>query len=150
MKIKDIIMPGLITISQEATMAEAEKLLSEKRIRHLPVSNGSTIIGIISDKDIHRARTVIKVEDKTETVIQGYKKVSDYMSSPVLKLKLSDSVEHLTREMIRLKISSFIIDDDSGKSVGIITTEDLLFLLLEKVDTATPLSIIKKMIKGFS
>lgn len=150
MKIKDILVPGLITIAQDSSMADAEKLLKEKKIRHLPVSNGRTIVGIISEKDIDRAKTLITTAEKPETVIQGYKKVSDYMSSPVLKMNVNDTVERLTREMIRLKISSFIIDDESGTSIGIITTEDLLLLLLDKINPRSPAGVLKKIMKGFA
>jgi acetoin utilization protein AcuB len=147
MKIKDILLPGLITISREASMADAEKLLREKKIRHLPVSDGRSIIGILSEKDIDRAKTLIHLQDKTETVIQGYKRVSDYMTTPVLSLSTVDSVEHLTREMIRLKVSSFIINDETGRPVGIITTHDLLTILLDKINPPRAGGIFKKIMR---
>lgn len=150
MQIKDILIPGLKTISPDATMVEAEKIFKEARIRHLPVSNGNEIIGIISDRDLQRARSVVSLVDKGQTYIQGHKKVSDYMSSPVLKMKGSDSVEELTREMIRLKVSSMIIENENGFPVGIITTEDLLLLLLEKLNSSHPAKVLKKLFKGFS
>lgn len=150
MKVKDILVRGLKTISSDSSMIEAEKMLTEGRIRHLPVIEGKEIIGIISDRDINRARTVVRSQDKTEMHIQSYKKVSDYMTTPVLKLNESVTVEHLTREMIRLKISSFIIEDDSARPVGIITTEDLLLVLLDKLNAPHPLKVLKKFFKGYS
>jgi acetoin utilization protein AcuB len=149
MKIKDILVPRLLTISPESTMAEAEKLLRENRIRHLPVYNGQDIVGIISDRDIHRASTLIQLDDRKATHIQSYKKVSDYMMSPVLKMNINDTVEHLTREMVRMKISSYIIEDDKHRPLGIVTTEDLLLLLLDKLTVTTPLGLMKKLLDGY-
>lgn len=129
-------------------MADAEKLLKEARIRHLPVSNGKDIVGIISDRDIQRATSMVMNGNKEQTVIQHYKKVSEYMTSPVKKMRTQDTVEDLTREMIRMKISSFLIVDESDNAVGIITTEDLLVLLLDKLGTSAPKRFIQKLFSG--
>lgn len=149
MLVKDILVQRLITISANASMAEAEKMLKEAHIRHLPVSQGKEIVGIISDRDIQRARTVIRTEESNQTLIQRYKKVSDYMASPVKTMRIDDNLEDLTREMIRQKISSFIILDEASSPVGIITTEDLLLVLLDKLETGAPLKIVQKFIRGF-
>jgi len=133
MKVSDVLVTrGLITIAHDASMAEAAKVLKDARIRHLPVTRDNTIVGIISDRDIQRASTL--VTGGNGSTIQEYKKVYEYMTSPVNKMNTNDSVAHLTREMIRMKISSFIIEDEKGTPVGIITTEDLLLLLLDKID----------------
>ena len=149
MKVKDILVPGLKTISPNASMAEAEKIFRETRIRHLPVEKDGQIIGLVSDRDVQRAKSVVITGDKSESVLQDYKKVADYMSSPVLKMKLSDPLEDLIKDMIQMKISSFIIDDDKGHPVGIITTEDLLVVLHEKIHAPTVKNKILKFFRGF-
>lgn len=138
MKIKDILVPRLTTISPEATMADADKMLKSGNIRHLPVSDGIAVIGMITDTDVSRAMTVIRTENKTQTHIQNFKLVKEYMSSPVHKKKIDEPLEDLIRDMIRMKISSFVIYDDRGNDIGIITTEDLLILLLDKVQKRFP------------
>ena len=136
MKIKDILLPGLKTVSVEASMAEAEKILREHNFRHLPVSDGKKLVGIISDRDIQRATTmIIGPDNKSQAVIQPHKKVSEYMSSPIHKMNINGPLDGLVREMISRKVSSFIIEDQ-GTDVGIITTEDLLILLLDKLQAA--------------
>ena len=42
----------LVTIDQETTVVEAAKLMRQKGIRHLPVTSGDKLVGIISDLDI--------------------------------------------------------------------------------------------------
>lgn len=135
MKVKDILLPGLKTISIDATMAEAEKILKEANIRHLPVSNGKAIVGMITAKDVSRASTMT-IDEKRTSHIQNFKLVSDYMSSPVLRKNINDDLEELVKDMIRSKISCFVIDDETGKSIGIVTTEDLLLLLVEKLQSS--------------
>jgi acetoin utilization protein AcuB len=147
--VKDILVQRLITIPHNASMADAERMLKEAHIRHLPVTNGKDIVGIISDRDIQRARTVIRTEENNQTLIQSYKKVSDYMASPVKTMRINDTLENLTREMIRQKISSFIILDADSAPAGIITTEDLLLVLLEKLEAGASGKIFRKFLKGF-
>lgn len=148
MKIKDILVPGLKTIMLDASMVEAEKMMKEASIRHLPVTDGQRIVGIISDRDIQRSQTLVKTSDVTRTTIQGFKKVADYMSTPVHTMTVNDSVEKLTREMIHMKISSFIIEDSNKKPIGIVTTYDLLLLLMDKLGKPNPWDILKKVFTG--
>lgn len=146
MLIKDILIPGLKTISVDALMVDAEKILREKKIRHLPVSDGKKLVGILSDRDIQRAMTVIITSDnKTQGLIQGHKKVSEYMSSPVHKMKVTDPIEQMVREMINRKVSSFIIEDELSNDIGIITSEDLLILLLDFLQKKEKKNFFKKI-----
>lgn len=148
MIIKDILIPGLKTISIEATMQEADQILKEKNFRHLPVVEGGRIVGILSDRDVQRAMTVIiSPENKPQALIQKHKKVSEYMSSPVHKMNESESVETLVREMVNRKVSCYIIEG-GGQDVGIMTTEDLLILLLDLIESKSgPLKILKKLLR---
>ncbi len=149
MQIKDILIPGLKTISIEASMNEAEQVLKQHNFRHLPVIENGVLVGILSDRDIQRAMTVIiSPENKHTAVIQKHKKVSEYMSSPVHKMKDTEPVSKLVREMVNRKVSCTIIENDLGKDIGIMTTEDLLILLLDILEKkAAPLLILKKIFR---
>lgn len=135
MKIKDILLPGLKTIPLEATMVEAEKMMKESGFRHLAVTNGSKVVGMLSNRDIQRATSVMTASSKyTEPHIYKHLKVNDYMSSPIIKMNVNDPLQELVREMIERKISSVVIKDEHENDVGIITTEDLLILLKDTLD----------------
>lgn len=149
MLIKDILIPGLKTISIDSTMLEAEKILKEHNFRHLPVSENGKLVGILSDRDIQRAMTVIiSPENKPQLHIQKHKKVSEYMSSPVYKMKETEKVARLVREMVNRKVSCCIIENENEQDVGIMTTEDLLILLLDLLESKAGVSsIIKKLLR---
>jgi CBS domain-containing protein len=136
MKIKDIMLPGLKTIPLEATMVEAERMMKESGFRHLAVTNGSKVVGMLSNRDIQRATSVVTAASKHTEPHHIYKhlKVNDYMSSPIIKMNASDPLQELVREMIERKISSVVIEDEHKNDVGIITTEDLLILLKDILD----------------
>ncbi len=148
MQIKDILIPGLKTISIDATMVDAERILKEKNFRHLPVSDGQKLVGILSDRDVQRAMTVFfSPDNRPQGLIQKHKKVTEYMSSPVHKMKHTEEIEVLVREMVHRKVSCFIIEDAlSGEDLGIVTTEDLLILLLDLMGSQKgPLQILKRL-----
>lgn len=129
-------------------MVEADKILKDLKIRHLPVMKDNRIVGMISDRDIQRAMsTVISSGDKLQGHLQPHKKVYEFMSSPVRTMKKNEPVEKLTREMVTQKMSSMIIEDEDGYPIGIITTEDLLVLLLDMLQHQT--KRIKKIKKIF-
>ena len=52
---KDIMTSPLVTIEQTASVAEAAKIMAEKRINRLPVINGDKLVGLISSTDIVKA-----------------------------------------------------------------------------------------------
>jgi CBS domain-containing protein len=52
--VADVMTPGVITISPEATIEETMVLFTEKRCRHLPVVEGRQLVGTISIGDVTR------------------------------------------------------------------------------------------------
>lgn len=150
MLIKDILLPGLKTISVEASMVEADRILKENNFRHLPVTDGKKLVGILSDRDVQRAMTVVFTSDKDkgQSLIQSHKKVSEYMSTPVHKMRNTDTITRMVREMVNRKVSCFIIEDEESADVGIITTEDLLILLLDLLEKEkAPAKIFKRLFR---
>lgn len=148
MTAEDIMSKGIITISPDATMKEASRLMDEKNIRHLPVSDGKAIVGIISDRDVKLAMSVvIDTENSKETHIADRKKVLTYMSSPVIRVQKKTPIKDVVREMLERKLSCLIIEDGL-KEVGIITTEDLLLFIMDSLDTQV--SLLSKFRKFLS
>lgn len=52
---KDIMSSPLETIDENSAVEEAAKIMAEKRINRLPVTNGNKLVGLISSTDIVRA-----------------------------------------------------------------------------------------------
>ena len=143
MRVRSILVRGLKTISHEATMIEAEGILKEFGIRHLPVTEKGRIIGIISDRDVLEATSVLVNQEKR---IYKHRKVSEFMSSPVIMMSIDDEVEQVAYEMIQKEVSSILIHDENQNPVGILTTSDLLGLLIELLGKQT--GILKRFFKS--
>jgi len=53
--VKDIMSSPVITINEAAPIAEAIRTMVREKIRRLPITRGSRIVGIITQTDIQRA-----------------------------------------------------------------------------------------------
>ncbi|MFP5386714.1 MAG: HPP family protein [Bacteriovoracia bacterium] len=136
MIVRNILVRGLKTIPHEATMLEAEGILKEFRIRHLPVMEKGKIVGIISDRDVLEATSVLSNQEK---MIYKHRKVSEFMSTPVIMMNINEDVEKVAFEMINQGVSSIVIQDENQNPVGILTTSDLLAVLIDLLNKQTGL-----------
>jgi len=52
--VKDLLSKPLISVSMDADLAEAARIMGEKDVKRLVVKSGQKIVGIVSQKDIIR------------------------------------------------------------------------------------------------
>ena len=50
--VSDIMTRNVVTVAPNTSTTDAMALMSEKKIRHLPVVEGNTVLGMISIRDI--------------------------------------------------------------------------------------------------
>jgi CBS domain-containing protein len=72
--VRDILSGHVVSVSPEHTVDECLRLMTEHRIRHLPVMDGVKILGVISIGDL--VNWIISAQNSTiqqlETYITGY------------------------------------------------------------------------------
>ena len=69
-RVSDIMTSPVITVSPANTVEECMRLMTDKRIRHLPVVESAAIVGIVSIGDL--VRSVITVQGETIQYLQQY------------------------------------------------------------------------------
>jgi CBS domain-containing protein len=62
----EIMTAPVITVSPELTVQECMQIVTERRVRHLPVVNKQELVGIVSIGDLVRA----VIEEQQETITQ--------------------------------------------------------------------------------
>ena len=71
--VEAIMTPRVITVTPRTDTNECMQIMTEKRIRHLPVVSGERVVGVLSIGDLVRA--VIEEQERTiadlETYIHG-------------------------------------------------------------------------------
>lgn len=51
-RVRDLMMREVVTCRPDASMSEAEKLMAQHHIRHLPVVDDAKVVGILSIRDV--------------------------------------------------------------------------------------------------
>jgi CBS domain-containing protein len=118
--------PGVVTISPDALVAEASKLLARHKIGALiAVEDDGAIAGILSERDI--VRGVAQQEDMCLKA-----RVRDLMTASVFTCHQDDALESLAQTMTSRRIRHLPVVDDAGKLVGIVTIGDVVKSRLEE------------------
>lgn len=117
--LKDHMSRKLITVGRETTAKEAQRIMTNFWIRHLPVMDEPTgmIVGMLSERDVLRSPSL-------ETPVE------QLMSSPVRTFGIETPLVSVVEAMIDEKLSAFLITKED-EVVGLVTTEDMLVVLNE-------------------
>ncbi len=148
---KDVMTPKLITVRGSESLIAAWKQMREKKIRHLPVvDDDGGIVGILTDRDLQRAiHTEFDQNGEVRFTIERFspgERVVDYMTSPVRFVSNETPLVTVATQMLEQKISSLLVTE-AEEVVGIITTDDLLWALIRRLDTEKE-PALKKLIAG--
>ena len=123
----------VVTIHNNDSIIEAYKMMKARDIRHLPVVNEENkIIGMLSDRDVQKAMITKKLDEfYNDAFIPSEFKVSNFMNWPVYTVSEKTPLKTVAEIMIKEKISSLVVENNSGELEGIITTTDMLAYILQ-------------------
>jgi acetoin utilization protein AcuB len=137
--VRDWMTEHLVTLSPEASVAEALTLCRKRRIRHIPILEEGRLVGIVSDRDLRDASPALGDPERARTLQEI--RVADVMSREVITVHPQDSIENAAQQMYELKIESLpVVSEgavaDAGSTVaeeevlGIVTSSDVMRALV--------------------
>ena len=128
--VKDSMTAPVISISSETGLSDARKIMTDKKVRRLPVVEGDKLVGIVSFTDVLEAKlatsTTMNVWELSQQVLNL--QVKDVMSTDVFSIDQGATIADAARVMLEQKVSGAPVTGN-GKLVGIITESDLFRLL---------------------
>jgi CBS domain-containing protein len=68
--VRDIISTAVVAVTSQHTIEEAMRLMTEKRIRHLPVIDGGKMVGFVSIGDM--VNWIISAQSATIDQMESY------------------------------------------------------------------------------
>jgi CBS domain-containing protein len=119
MRVEDVMTREIQTVSPETSAEDAWDLMRTRRVRHLVVTEGPRIAGILSDRDEGGIRGATVRRNRT---------VRELMTSPVVTVPPSATIRRAANMMQGRSIGCLVVADRTGTK-GIVTVGDLLDLL---------------------
>jgi len=135
MKVKDIMVRDVISVTPEETFYDVVELFARKKISGAPVVKGDRPIGIVSESDLMR---LISAKDMVSLVEGGRKdvkekaemKVQDFMKPALVTVKPDDDLRDVIKTMNAKDVNRVPVVQ-KNKLVGIITRADVVSVISE-------------------
>jgi CBS domain-containing protein len=120
-----------IVVAPTVTLAEARRLMEQRKVRRLPVVESERLLGIVTWGDLRAAgpsaATTLSIYEWRALLEQAT--VAECMTRDPITIEPETSVLYAARRMLVHKISGLPVVED-GRVVGMITESDLFRLLI--------------------
>lgn len=111
-----------VSIEADKAIVDAENLMKDHGIRHLPVMEGHEVVGILSDRDIKLAKSIVKAAEAIQ--------IKHVCHSDVYSVDPDTPIDTVVETMAEHQYGSAIVIQN-GRLVGIFTTVDACRTLAE-------------------
>jgi CBS domain-containing protein len=133
MKVKDIMATEVATLKVDDELSLAEDIMHLGRIRHLPVTDGDRLVGIISERDLFKA-SLASVIDYDYQIKRDYMKtvvIKEIMRTDLITITPDASVREAAQLMLKHKIGCLPVVKGE-EMVGLVTETDILGFLVKE------------------
>ena len=124
--VRELMTTELVTLPPTAPLADALTTMAQRGVRHLPVVDGATLVGVASDRDVLAACGGSHEAAKRH-------RIGDVMSSPVVTVAPDDTLVMASTEMSLRRIGCVPVVD--GELLGVLTETDLIRAYVEVART---------------
>lgn len=115
-KVMDRATAPVACITPDTVFREALTVMMDKGCRRLPVVQDDRLVGIVTERDLHKA--VVRFVDAPV-------EVGELMTTSVVTTGPEDSLREAARTMMERRIGSLPVVDADGRVVGIVTETDI-------------------------
>jgi acetoin utilization protein AcuB len=116
--IKAVMTPFPWKVRLDDPLSHATAVMRERNIRHLPVTDGDQLVGIVTERDIGLVENAVRASRESVSL-----KVRDACAIDAYVVDLSAPLDRVLAEMAELHIGSALVVK-RGKLAGIFTSSD--------------------------
>jgi CBS domain-containing membrane protein len=129
-QVREIMSTDLVTLTEDETLAHAQRCMARGRIRHLPVVRDGKLVGLLTHRDLLAASfsTFAEVDHGEQRRIFGTVPVVEAMHRDVVSVPPDLPVREAARILIENKYGCLPVVSRAGELVGIVTEADFLHL----------------------
>jgi len=136
--VEDFMTTELCTLCETDSINDARKIMTEKHIRHIPVTDGdSHMLGLVTQRDVLAATVpVLLKREGTDSSVNGADiSLADIMIRDVSIINKTDSLRKAAMYMRSQKYGCLPVISD-GRLVGIITDSDFIAIAINLIELA--------------
>jgi acetoin utilization protein AcuB len=126
--IKAVMTPFPYSIALDAPLADARRMMADHGIRHLPVTEGRRLVGVVSERDVQRT---------LDTAPGGDSRVRDAYRSDVYAVQLGERLDAVLLRMAARHLGSAVVLK-GDRIAGIFTTTDACRCFAEFLRSQVP------------
>lgn len=126
MMIRELMTSNPITARPWSTVGEVANILLREDIRHLPIIDAGSLVGMVSDRDLRVFARDLMSQETPAAQRHLNAPVTTIMSTDVMAAEADDDVDVAIERMVENKIGALPIVDGEGVLVGILSTHDVL------------------------
>lgn len=131
LRVRDLMSTDLVTLSAGETLDLAEEVMKLARIRHLPVTSGGRLVGLVTHRDLLRASVSVLagIDDRTREEMMREIPVADIMNREVETISPDAQLSEAAITLLEHKWGCLPVVDEDQELVGILTEADFLKLI---------------------
>jgi CBS domain-containing protein len=136
-KVESIMAKGIFTVSLDDSVQMADKIMTEEKIRHIPVTDDGKFIGIITETTLVEYRCRNLYEPRVSDSDDSFMRIGDFKGLVKKSFKFiypEDSVLKAVEVMSKNKMDCLPIVDWDKNLIGLLTIHDLLLFLHKKLE----------------
>ena len=116
----------VVTLTADHTVADAVKLLAERRIGAVPVMRGDQVVGIFSERDVIHC-----VASQGAAALNG--PVGEAMTAPAITVTRNEAVLGALTLMTQRRIRHLPVVEE-GRLIGFVSIGDLVKYRIDKIE----------------
>ena len=130
MTVRELMSTDLVTLTEDETLAHAQRCMARGRIRHLPVVRDGKLVGLLTHRDLLAASFSIfaEVDRGEQRRIFGSVPVVEAMHRDVVTVSPELPVREAARILLENKYGCLPVVARAGDLRGIVTEADFLRL----------------------
>ncbi|MGI0078007.1 MAG: CBS domain-containing protein [Nitrososphaerales archaeon] len=123
--VSEVMNTGIVTIRPDSNLSEAIKLMSERRVRRLPIiGREKETLGVITNKDILRKLAEVTTQKSSSPSFD--EPVSSLMTRDVIRVSKDDDVRVAASRMMIFGVGGLLVEDLPHGDVALVTERDLV------------------------
>ena len=130
-----IMTAPVITLKKSDSLEKAENLFKKHHIRHIPVVEKNSVVGMLSYTDLLRLSfadyTNNSIEGDTDALVYNMFTIRQIMKRNIFTISPSNSIKDVA-EVFATKEFHALPIVENNKLIGIVTTTDLIKYLLKQ------------------